>query len=176
MKVSELKGVKVGDILISPKHNAKFEVCEIDTVEQDVPIKVKHLEGGLSLTSDYQTFAQDPVQWLYSRLSDFEETPEPGMITLDDLEPFNPRDSRNQPVNARPTKFKMAQASEIVKLCKERLMEAVEKRILAALAENVVWSVEIKDLDIHPIKDELKELGYDVNVFANCTVVSWEEE
>ena len=176
MRVEDLRGVKVGDTLICPKHNAKFEVCEIDTVEQDVPIKVKHIEGGLSLTSDYQTFAEDPVQWLYANPEDFMETPEPGMITLEDLEPFNPRNSRNLPVNSKPANFKMTPASEIVKLCKERLMEAVEKRILTALAENVVWSVEIKDLDINPIKDELKELGYDVDVFANCTVVGWGEE
>ena len=70
----------------------------------------------------------------------------------------------------------MTAASEVVEYCKSQLMEEVENRIKSALVEKVVWHIEIKDLDIHPIKKELEELGYDVDVFANGTVLSWEEE
>ena len=170
MKVEDLRSVKVGDILICLKHNAKFKVREIDLEEPVVPIRVEHIEDGLRLTSDYQIFAEEPVQWLYTTPEDFEDEPTDNMITLEDLEPFN------RHTNTKQTNFKMSSASEIVEYCKSKLMEEVEKRIKSALVEKVVWSVEIKDLDIHPIKKELEELGYDVDVFSNGTVLSWEEE
>lgn len=172
MRVEDLRGVKVGDTLICSKHNAKFEVIEIDREEISVPIKVKHIEGGFKLTSDYQIFAEDPVQWLYADPEEFDEEPTDNMITLEDLEPVN----NAKTLEHIKSNFKMTTASEVVEYCKNKLMEEVENRIKSALVEKVVWHIEIKDLDIHPIKKELEELGYDVDVFTNGTVLSWEEE
>ena len=83
MKIKDLCRLSVGDIVVSVKHNARFEVKAIDIDDEEMPALVKFISGpsGVYGRNADNTFDVMSAQWIFSKVDDLYDG-----VTLDDLE------------------------------------------------------------------------------------------
>lgn len=83
MKSKDLCRLSAGDIVVSVKHNARFEVKAIDTDDEEMPVLVKFISGpsGVYGRNADNTFDVMSAQWIFSKVDDLYDG-----VTLDDLE------------------------------------------------------------------------------------------